>query len=77
MSDRERLILMTVVYGAVLSGTNTFHGRTGGDLAYLLGAISEVGMNKKALFSPRSQIVKILRDNFSPDHKVWSFVEFS
>jgi hypothetical protein len=74
MSDRERLIMMTVVYGAVLSGTNTFHGRTGGDLAYLLGAIVE---DKKAAFSSRSQIVKILRDNFSPDHKVWSFIEFS
>lgn len=78
LTDRERLLLMNEVYDGVLNGTNTFHGRTGGDLAYLLGAISKVGTgNKKAQFSPRSAIAKLLRDNFPLDHKVWSFIEFT
>lgn len=75
MNERERLILISVIYGAVLNNTETFHGRVGGDLAYLCGAIAETLMTKKCEFSKKSRIVQILRDSFAPEHKVWTFIE--
>ncbi len=78
MNDRKRLLLMKDVYTAVLVSTETFRGRVGADLAYLLGAIASVGDDKKkCAFSPRSRIVKILKAHFSEDHTVWSFIDLT
>jgi len=82
MKDRERLALISTVYGTVVKNTTTFHGRVGGDLSYLLGAIAETlpacspgPLPSRCQFSKSAGIVRILRCNFSPDHKVWSFIE--
>lgn len=77
MTDRERLALISTVYGAVAKTTTTFHGRVGGDLSYLLGAIAETlpALQRRCQFSKSAGIVRILRCNFSPENKVWSFIE--
>jgi len=77
MTDHERLCMISAVYSAVLNNTNTFHGTVGGDCAYLLAAIADKIVDKNCEFSQRSQIVKILRDNFDLSHKVWSFIDLT
>lgn len=61
MTDSERISLIAEVYELVLDSTDTFYGAVGGDLAYLLGAISK---GTVAEFSTRSHIWKILMEHF-------------
>lgn len=63
LTDRERLEFSAEVYEAAVFGTETFRGRVGTDLAYLMGAIVK---GTKTSMSPRKQLWKILADHFGP-----------
>lgn len=74
--NQQLLELSREVYGVVLTESVTFHGRLGGNLAYLLGAIaSSTRKMEYCQFSTRSQIVTILRNHFPADHLVWEFID--
>ena len=73
MSDSERLQLIREVFGVLFRETESFHNRTGGNLAYLLGGIaSDTPMD---FTEPGDrEFVDCLRRQLPESHPVWAFV---
>ena len=73
MSDSERLQLIRQVFDALFRTTESFHNRTGGNLAYLLGGIAS---NTPMDFGEPNdrKFVGRLRRTLPEPHPVWAFV---
>lgn len=77
LTDLERVQLIRELYESFLPETESFHGCTGGNLAYLLGAISDrTGHETFQVHSGEDHEFLALLDMLFPDgHKVWDFIE--
>ena len=77
LTPTERAELAFDVYMRIYEATESFDaGNIGSDLAYLMGAI----LSPQATFVQRGKceeqfVLKILRRKYSPEHRVWSFIE--
>lgn len=74
MSDADRLNLIRRVYDILFREAESFHNRTGGNLAYLLGGIATDTTMDFSQPQDR-EFVDWLRRAFPEHHLVWQFVE--
>ena len=77
LTDVQRLQLIREVYESFLPETESFHGRTGGDLACLLGAIADrTGHETFQVHAGEDSEFLALLDLLFPDeHKAWEFID--
>jgi hypothetical protein len=77
LTDIERIRLIREVFESFLPETESFHGRTGGDLAYLMGAIADrTGHETFQVHSgDDSEFLAFLDLLFPQQHMVWEFIE--
>ncbi|MBI3866053.1 MAG: hypothetical protein HY290_29600 [Planctomycetia bacterium] len=74
MTQPDPLTLILEIYRVLLDATESFHNRTGGNLAYLFGAIVTGGAID--LSEPDDgEFLECLRTAFPADHPVWRFIE--
>ena len=74
MIAEERVQLAIAVYDATMASTESFEAEDhiGADVAYLMGAILKE--DRFDAWSRNRELLRILRENFPPDHELWKFI---